>query len=274
MKWILSLSTLTLLATPVVALSCNSTTNNDNNNDDENLSWRERIQSNEMRVVAWNADNVNSIAESLDVLDEMMEFYFPKNISTMTPYEFGEYLLNIYNLNGSGVVEMRLTFGDLTDSVIVDFKQPMLDILLTLDEGRGITPSTPRKPMTTVIQKLDILNGMATTQENADEMMRIFNKYSASLFLLDEPTTIVDVANIIQTYTPNPVIDGLFPILGAIPHQTLSNFTKLIAVFERMCLSMISSPAAIAWATAKGFTGDLDMMGREYIRIVMTKATS
>ena len=277
-RLLLPLSTLTLIAPVATVISCSSSSSDEVDGLKYSTSPRtvetlEILETPEKDNV-WNAEASTSINDAMIQMDQMMHIFFPKKLSDMTPFEFAKWLVDIYNNNGSGKMNMTINYKGQSDVVKVDFKQPMLDVINTFKDAH-ISEETPRAILSTPAEYQAQVVRMVPDQGNA--MMAALSLalqakgYDGDLFLTGEGINgLTDKLKILSG--ENVVANAMFPLIAPFPDSTLHAFIKILDIFHAMSEGFKNSPVATQWAKDNNIEQEFNKIDHEMIRIIMKRA--
>lgn len=264
---LLSLSSLAVIAPVATVISCGSSTKDKVVKTPKSVETLV-IEENPEKDNVWHADQSNSIVDALEQMNASMHIFFPKKLSDMTPFEFAQWLVDIYNNNGSGHMNMIVDYKGQQDKVVVDFKQPLLDVISTFKDAH-ISEDTPRSVLGTKAEFGAVVNRMLGSKGFL-ALLSGAHGFDKDLFLI--PPTAGMIAELGIMDGTNPVGAAMLPLINPFPDSTMVTFIKIIDIFEGMSKGFVNSPVATQWAKDHNIEAEFKEIAHTMIREIMKRA--
>lgn len=164
----------------------------------------------------------------------------------------------MYNNSGSGIMDLTMEYKGHTDTVHVDFKKPLLELVSTFSEAQ-ISPETPRASGLSTFLSTFSVASLTDLIKSAPGLLEMVMNYGYDLFLpqvdanhgpitggpVEKAAALMDLATRILS-GESQVFNQMFPLIVAYPASTLAAFSNLATIFEEMTKGFANSEVAKA----------------------------
>ncbi|MCK5867618.1 MAG: hypothetical protein KAG14_04395, partial [Mycoplasmataceae bacterium] len=204
-------------------------------------------------------------------MNDAVHFNFINKMEKISPYDFAEYLVNMYNGNSAGHMNFTIKFNGEEETVSIDFSSILRELIVSLDKdpNHPLIKSTPKSTFVSIVKA-----GIHTAKKTGSNvgswdamkwLLNLFGKLGNDVFGVKSP---VDMLTDPTSKTSIRAL-GLINLIDALPGPTIKQFPSMSKLFGVLASEFTHSTIAKKWATHNGIASEFQELKHYMIRSIM-----
>ena len=272
MKKTILLGTIAAVSPIGVVVACGNKSNDNN----ESISINNHFWEKELKVFQepmthiWDADKSTTIADIMTQMNEAVHFNFVKKMEKISPFEFGQYLVNMYNDNSGGNMYFKIKFNGEAEIVSINFSSILKELIVSLDKTSQPILKTTKK--STFINIIDA--GIHTAKKTGSNinhlnamtwLLNLFGKLGNDVFGVTSPIGMVTDPTSVTSIRALKIIN----LIDALPGPTIKQFPSMSRLFGTLAKEFTDSIVAKKWAAHNGISDQFKELKHYMIKTIM-----